>query len=277
MRRRPRDHGRIACDLRHHRGRGGEAPRRRVPRHLPDAGQPRPRDPAPDHGADRHHAGHGAARSPDRGGLAGVARVHRRRRHRRPQRPVRPELPAGGHAPDRAAPAHQSLDRHLRPGPSAGAGRGAEPQARHALVAFAVVAHADAPRPRRRAGHRRSAARHARAGCGPGGHGARRPPGAAHDERPRASRQVETDDQASRGRRVSICSAIVTGACSMWARRQTFEHACARTSRGTNAERSVPCSARHSTSIMSCAVIRSKPRYSRFGSSTSTCRASTAG
>ena len=50
--------------LRHHRGRGGEAPRRRVPRHLPDAGQPRSGHPTADHRAHRHHPGHGATRRP---------------------------------------------------------------------------------------------------------------------------------------------------------------------------------------------------------------------
>ena len=56
--------------VRHHRDRRGQAPRRRVPRHLPDPREPRLRHPARDHRAHRHHPGDGHARPAHRAGAA---------------------------------------------------------------------------------------------------------------------------------------------------------------------------------------------------------------
>ena len=166
LRRRPRDHGGIAAALRHHRGRRGQGPRRRVPRHVPD-----PREPG--HAPSRRRSPCSPA-SPRRWScprpriepvLAGVRRVQRGHGDRRAQRALRPRR--SSHAARRAsgwAPLTQPVGRHVRARPAPRARRGAQLQAvARSRAASGSRTTVPPPRARRRARHRRPAALAARA------------------------------------------------------------------------------------------------------------------
>ena len=190
--------------------------------------------------------------------LPTLARVHRRRSDRRSQRSLRRGLPQRRAPAIRACASRQPDHRHLRARSTARPRGGARLQARHTGRPLPAPAPADASRARRRAGHRRSAARAARARRRVRRARSRRSHRVADDGSTSAGCEAAPHRRRCRARPASTSSATGAAARCTSARQRTCEHACARTSRPTTVARSVRCCARCNRSTTSSAVRPSK-------------------
>ena len=114
---------------RDHRNRGGQGPRRSGAGRVRHAGRPRPRHPAADRAADRHHLGDGMRRADHRRRAADVLRVRPRRGPGRPQRRLRHRFSAGRRATLRHRLAAAAGAVHRSTGPPGAQPRGSAQRA----------------------------------------------------------------------------------------------------------------------------------------------------
>ena len=206
LRARPRDHRRQPRRRPDHRGRRRQGARRRVPRHLPDAGEPRSRHPAADHHAHRVCPTPSSTRRPRIGAVLpslqefigdAVIVGHN----------IGFDLAFLRHGFERTGRApltNPSIDT-VALGPSTRPRRGARLSARDARVTLPSRPPTEPPGARRRPGHHRPAPPAHRAGERARRARARRPVRPRQARRPPAGREAQDDLRpAALARRVHV-------------------------------------------------------------------------